>query len=63
MISGMCSVALGWTVALRTPSASTSLKYSPMKRSPSSLTVVPSSLARLIILSSMSVKFCTNVTS
>ena len=63
MISGMCSVALGWTVARRTPRASTSWKYSAMKRSPRALTVVPSSLARLIILSSMSVKFCTNVTS
>ena len=59
----MCFVARGCTSAFCTPMASASLKYSAMYFSAMASTVVPSSLARLIILSSMSVKFCTKVTS
>ena len=62
MIWAMFSVALGWMVASRTPRPWASLKYSSMYFSEMAWDVVPSSLARLMILSSTSVKFCTKVT-
>ena len=63
MICWMFSVAFGCTVASRTPSACASVKYSAMYFFATSSLEMPSSLARLMILSSTSVKFCTNVTS
>jgi len=62
MMSGMCSVAFGCTVAARTPRPSASLKYSAIYFSATASEEMPSSLARFMILSSTSVKFWTNVT-
>ena len=63
MIWGMFSVALGWMVAGRTPRPWASVKYSWMYFSATAWEVMPSSLARLMILSSTSVKVWTKVTS
>ena len=62
MMSGMVWVTLGCTVAGVTFSCFTSSKYAAMYFSPTSRAEIPSSLARFMILSSTSVKFCTNFT-
>ena len=51
----MCSVARGWTVGGRQFSPAASFLYSASKRWATACMVVPSSWARLISLSSMSV--------
>ena len=55
-------VARGIRSGLRIPNASMSVWKASMLRSLTSSIELPSSAARLRILSSMSVKFCTNVT-
>ena len=54
-ICWMCSVARGWTVGGRQLSPAASFLYSASNRSATSFMVVPSSLARVMSLSSMSV--------
>ena len=61
-ISGMCSVAFGSMSGGSTPMDAMSARYSAMYRSETPVAGSPSSLARLMILSSTSVKFLTNVT-
>ena len=59
----MLSVARGCTSARVMFMPSASVQYSVIYRSATSGTVMPSSLAFLMSLSSISVKFCTKVTS
>jgi len=62
-IAGMCSVARGSCVGGRQPSHATSCWKARISRSASAAAVMPSSFARRMILSSMSVKLRTKVTS
>ena len=63
IICSILSVTLGWTLALFIPRPSASTKYSFMYLLATSSGVIFSSWPLFIILSSTSVKFCTNVTS
>ena len=62
-MASISSVALGRTVGSATPAACMSSMKAWVKRSATSAAVEPSCSALVMILSSTSVTFCTNVTS